>query len=108
MASLSGGASGDSAPIEASAEYAEQVMVIGSRAFLLLGEIWTETTFDPSSMETVKVQFLSDDYFALLAANPELAAAFALGEQVIAFANGVAFEVTAGEQPALDPVHFAS
>ena len=100
---MSGGASGDSAVEAPSAEYADQVMVIGSRAFLLVDGIWTETTFDPSTMETIKVQFLSDDYFALLAAKPELTGPFGLGEQVIAFADGVAFEVTADEQPPLDP-----
>ncbi|MEZ4496754.1 MAG: VIT domain-containing protein [Thermomicrobiales bacterium] len=103
QASMSGGASGDSAVEAPSAEYADQVMVIGSRAFLLVDGIWTETTFDPSTMETIKVQFLSDDYFALLTAKPELAGPFGLGEQVIAFADGVAFEVTADEQPPLDP-----
>jgi Ca-activated chloride channel family protein len=103
QASMSGGASGDAAPAAPSDEYAGQVVVIGSRAFLMIEGVWIETTFDPSTMETVKVQFLSDDYFALLAANPELAAPFALGERVIAFADGVAFEVTAEEQPPLDP-----
>jgi Ca-activated chloride channel family protein len=105
QASMAGGSSGDAAPAAPSDEYAEQVVVIGSRAFLLIDGIWTETTFDPSAMETVKVQFLSDDYFALLAANPELVAPFALGDLVIAFAGGVAFEVTAEEQPALDPAY---
>ena len=70
--------------------------MVGSRAFVNQDGVWIETTFDPSTMTTVKVQFGSDDYFALLAAHPELAEAFALGEQVIAFANGTAFEVTAG------------
>jgi hypothetical protein len=43
----------------------------------------------------------------LLAAHPELAEAFALGEQVIAFANGTAFEVTADAQPPIDPALLA-
>lgn len=107
QAALSGGASGDAAPAAPAAEYADRVVVIGSRAFLLVDGVWIETTFDPSAMETVKVQFLSDDYFALLAAQPDLAAPFALGERVIAFAGGVAFEVTSDEQPPLDPAHLA-
>jgi len=107
QAQLAGGNSGEAAPVASSAEYADQVVVIGSRAFLKVDEVWIETTFDPAAMETVKVQFLSDDYFALLAVHPELAAPFALGDRVIAFANGVAFEVTPEEQPALDPAHLA-
>jgi len=106
-AQLAGGAGGDAAPAPSSAEYADQVIVIGSRAFLLVDGVWTETTFDPSTMSTVKVQFLSDDYFALLAAHPDLAEPFALGERVIAFSNGVAFEATAEEQPLLDPSYLA-
>ena len=81
--------------------------VVGSRAFVNQDGVWIETTFDPSTMTTVKVQFGSDDYFALLAAHPELAEAFALGEQVIAFANGTAFEVTADAQPPIDPALLA-
>ena len=44
-------------------------------------------------METTTVEFLSDEYFALLASNPDLAEAFALGDRVIAFSDGVAYEV---------------
>ena len=50
-------------------------------------------------MKTTPVQFASEDYFALIAARPELGAAFALGERVIVVQNGVAYEVTAGEAP---------
>jgi hypothetical protein len=53
-------------------------------------------------MTTTKVQFASDDYFALLDRYPDLAEAFALGDRVIAFSHGVAFEVTPEEQPPLD------
>jgi Ca-activated chloride channel family protein len=67
---------------------------IGSRAFVLQDGVWIETTFDPSTMETQKVKFLSDDYFALLESNPDLAEAFALGDRVIAFSNGTFYEVT--------------
>lgn len=105
---LAGGSDGNYAAAAPAEEYADQVVVVGSRAFLNLDGIWTETTFDPSSMTTVKVQYLSDDYFALIAAHPELAAAFALGEQVIAISEGTAFQVTVEEQPALDPALLAA
>jgi hypothetical protein len=51
----------------------------------------------------LKVSFLSDDYFALASARPELAAAFALGQRVIALADGVAYEVVGREEPS-DPI----
>jgi hypothetical protein len=50
-------------------------------------------------MQTTPIEFLSPDYFALVAAHPELADAFALGEQVIALSNGVAYKVVPTETP---------
>jgi Ca-activated chloride channel family protein len=75
------------------ADVANTVRIIGARTFVLVGDTWTDTAFDPQSMQTVKVAFLSDDYFALSEGNPELAAAFALGLKVIALSGGVAYEV---------------
>lgn len=104
---LGGGASGDSAPIVA-AETTGQMVIVGSRAFLRQNERWIETTFDPSTMTAIRVQFGSDDYFALLRAHPELADAFALGVEVIAMtADGTAIQVTRDPQPPLDPALLA-
>ncbi|MDQ3693881.1 MAG: VWA domain-containing protein [Chloroflexota bacterium] len=72
---------------------ADVVRTVGARAFVLQDDVWIETTFDPSTMETTKVAFLSDEYFDLLSTNPDLADAFALGDQVIAISDGVAYEV---------------
>ena len=74
------------------AEVASRVRVVGSRTFVLSEGIWLDTAFDPDEMQTIKVAFLSQDYFAL-AANSELGAAFALGPRVIALSRGVAYEV---------------
>lgn len=76
--------------------------IVGSRTFVQQNGIWTDTTFDPTSMETVRVQFASDDYFVLLDRYPDLADAFALGETVIVVSHGMAFEVTPEEQPDID------
>jgi hypothetical protein len=46
-------------------------------------------------METEKVVFLSDEYFALLDENPELGPYFALGDRVIVVLDGIAYEVVA-------------
>ena len=72
-----------------------ELRAIGDRAFLFKHGVWTETTFDADTMETVKVEFGSEEYFQLLAEHPDLAVAFALGERVIAISDGVAYEVTA-------------
>jgi hypothetical protein len=46
-------------------------------------------------MSTIKVAFLSPDYFTLAQSNPDLADALALGERVIVMVNGTAYEVVA-------------
>jgi Ca-activated chloride channel family protein len=71
----------------------EVVQNVGAQSFVYVDGVWTDTRFDPDTMSTKKVAFLSDDYFDLITARPELAGAFALGEQVIAFADGTAYEV---------------
>lgn len=68
--------------------------VVGARTFILRDEVWIETTFDPSSMTPTRVPFASEAYFRLLEERPDLAAAFALGDRVIAVSGGTAYEVT--------------
>ena len=85
-------------------ESASQTMrIVGSRVFIYANGAWVDTAFDPDRMQTVEVAFLSDDYFELAAARPELAAAFALGSQVIALADGVAYEVVE-QGAAVEPI----
>lgn len=69
------------------------VKVVGSRTFTLVDGVWIDTAFDPDRDKTVKVPFLSEDYFALANARSELAGALALGPRVIVFADGVVYEV---------------
>jgi Ca-activated chloride channel family protein len=89
------------------AEAANVVRSVGSRTFVYSSDIWTDTAFDPQTMQTVKVSFLSNDYFSLVAARPQLGDAFALGSQVIAISDGVAYEVVpAGQMTA--PVQIPS
>jgi Ca-activated chloride channel family protein len=95
-------AGGDSAPAAPAEEYADAVKLVGSRSFVNQEGVWIETTFDPSTMETIKVQFGSDDYFKLLDLRPDLAEAFAIGDRVIALSQGVAFEVTTDPAPPID------
>jgi Ca-activated chloride channel family protein len=78
------------------------VRVVGNRTFLLQNGVWIETTFDPSTTTTTKLQFAGDDYFKLLDLYPDLAAAFSLGNHVIALSHGHAFEVTPDPQPPID------
>jgi hypothetical protein len=59
--------------------------------------VWTDTRYDPD-LPTTKVAFLSEDYFALAAVHPDLAAALALGERVIVVWEGVAYEVVGADE----------
>jgi Ca-activated chloride channel family protein len=70
------------------------IRTVGERTFIQLNGVWTDTTFEPDTMTTVEVPFLSDAYFDLLDERPELAGYFALGERVIVVLDDVAYEVT--------------
>lgn len=69
------------------------IQTVDDKTFILQGEIWTDTTFEPDTMETETVIFLSDAYFDLIDANPVLGEYFAVGEQVIVVVDGTAYEV---------------
>ncbi len=70
------------------------IQTVGGKTFILQGTVWTDTTFEPDTMTTEKVAFLSDAYFDLLTAHPELTEYFALGDAVVVVLDGVAYEVT--------------
>ncbi len=71
-----------------------QVRILGAHTFVFQDGAWIDTAFDPDQMQTVKVAFLSEQYFTLVKDHPDLAAAFALGQRVIALSGGTAYEVT--------------
>ncbi|OGN90184.1 MAG: hypothetical protein A2Y88_09420 [Chloroflexi bacterium RBG_13_48_10] len=81
-------------------EASSTVRVVGARTYVLSEGKWIDTAFDPDTTQTMKIDFLSQDYFNLVAAHPELADAFALGERVIALSKGIAYEVLASDAPA--------
>lgn len=88
-----GALAGAEAPAALTAESANLVRIVGARTFVFSEDKWIDTAFDPQTEKTVKVVYLSDDYFSLANSRPDLAAAFALGDAVIAFSDGVAYEV---------------
>jgi hypothetical protein len=94
-----GSLAGAGVPEAPPAEAADLVRIIGSRTFVFTNGTWVDTAFDPETMRTVKVSFLSEDYFALVKSRPELAAAFALGERVIALSDGKSYEVVSTGTP---------
>jgi len=81
------------APVSGGSAAVQTVQVIGPRTFVLSSDTWIDTAYDPQTMQPVKVAFLSAEYFKLAESGPGLAAAFALGDQVIVLANGKAYQV---------------
>lgn len=69
------------------------VRLVGDATFVLQGQKWLDTRFDAEKMKPIQIKFLSDQYFKLLEANPEVASAFSLGSQVIVVIRGQAFEI---------------
>ena len=97
------------APLAPAQEAAEKVRIVGSRTYVLSDSVWVDTAFDPEQMQTQKVAFLSDEYFILAESRPDLASGFALGQQVIALSDGVAYEVvesTENSEPIVLPATF--
>jgi hypothetical protein len=79
----------------------EEIKYAREKVFVLRNGIWTDTTFD-SSMETAKVGFGSDDYFALMAGHPEWGYYFSVGQEVIVVLDGVAYQVSEGDFQPID------
>lgn len=83
--------------VDAYLDSTNPIKTVKDKTFILLDEVWTDTTFDPDSMMTEKVEFLSDAYFDLLDQIPALGDYFAVGERVIVVVDGTAYEVTSAE-----------
>jgi hypothetical protein len=73
---------------------------LGGKTFIYTQSAWTDTLYDPKTMTTVDVPFLSADYFTLAESRADLAAALALGDQVIVVADGKVYRVTAADPDA--------
>ncbi|MFQ5856040.1 MAG: VIT domain-containing protein [Anaerolineae bacterium] len=83
-------------PVEAPAGEGRALQVIrtiGAKTFVLRGEVWTDTAFDPTQLTTTKIDFGSERYFELLAEHPEWGPYFAAGRRVIVTLDGKAYEI---------------
>lgn len=83
-----------------SQEYTD-VKATWSRMFVLRDGIWLDSAYDPD-VETIKVGFLSDEYFQLVNYRADVAAALALGDHIILLVNGTAYEITPDETTSSD------
>jgi Ca-activated chloride channel family protein len=86
-------------PLAPPAASADVVRLAGPNTFRLVDDVWTDTRFDPETMVTVRVPFLSADYFALADAIPEVGQALSLGPRVIIIAGATAYEIVGEDEP---------
>jgi Ca-activated chloride channel homolog len=68
------------------------VLNVRDRTFVNNNGIWNDTLFTPG-MTLNRIVFLSDEYFALLAENPEIAEFLAVGDHLVLVVDGVAYEI---------------
>ena len=68
------------------------VATAGGRTLRLTDGVWIDTTFDPT-METRRVLFGSEDYFALATSGPGVSDVLATGTRVVVVVDGVAYEI---------------
>lgn len=75
------------------ADLGTMIRTAGMRTFLLQEGIWVDTTYDAARMKTQDIIFLSEAYFQLLEARPDLAPALALGDRVIVVVGDTAYQI---------------
>ncbi|HLM01775.1 MAG TPA: VIT and VWA domain-containing protein [Pyrinomonadaceae bacterium] len=81
----------DNEIISFSTDYSQQV---GTKNFYNVNNVWQDAEFDERQRNSeVKIQFASEEYFALLAREKDLAQFFALGEEVVVVWKGKVYRV---------------
>jgi Ca-activated chloride channel family protein len=71
----------------------------GDKTFSLKESFWTENGLSASDLKSAKdVTFLSDEYFALIKKNPEIAKYLSVGPQVIVKCKGITYKILAPHQ----------
>lgn len=70
------------------------VRKVGEKTFYLREGVWTDAEFKPEAkLPETALDFGSDEYFALLKREPQLARFFSLGERVVVVFNGRVYRV---------------
>jgi len=86
------------APSAAPVTESAQMQTVADKSFILRNGVWTDTRYQEGT-PTVDVGFGSEDYFNLVAARPDWAKYFALGDKVIVVLDGTAYRVAEGSFP---------
>ncbi|MCE9581573.1 MAG: VWA domain-containing protein, partial [Planctomycetes bacterium] len=70
----------------------DSVTTVGNRTFYMVDGVWMDQKFKMGG-ETLKVEYLSDEYFKLLAAKPEVGKYLALGDSLILIMDGQTYQI---------------
>lgn len=73
------------------------IQIAGDRTFVMRDGKWIDTTYDADTMETIEIEFLSENYFNLLDQDERVAEFYAMGESVIFVLDGQAYEIVPAE-----------
>lgn len=69
------------------------VKYIGNKTFYLQRETWADSEYK-KGQKTIKIKYLSQQYFALLKPNPELGKYLAVGDNLIVVIKGKAYQIS--------------
>ncbi len=69
------------------------VKIVADKTFVNRGGKWTDTAYDESKMSPIRIKFGSEEYFSLLAANPQWGRYLALDKFMIVVLDGQAYEI---------------
>lgn len=88
---------------QTAAPAAQQIRQVGAKTFVLQGDLWLDTTFDPSRMQAEAIAFGSERYFQLLARYADIGRYLALGARLVVVLDGQAYAVENVGQAAAPP-----
>jgi hypothetical protein len=70
----------------------EMIKAVGAKTFYLSEGVWYDAKYK-KSMDEVKVKYLSEEYFELLAKHPEVAKYFAIDSKIVVVLGGKAYRI---------------
>jgi Ca-activated chloride channel family protein len=88
-----GGPTDKTEPNKGTGRANEPIKQVNDRTFVLRNGTWIDTLYTSDQMKVTPVIFLSDEYFKLLDAHPEIKDYLAIGDHVIVVVGDIAYEV---------------
>ncbi|MBU0756413.1 MAG: hypothetical protein KJ645_14820, partial [Planctomycetes bacterium] len=90
---ISGRTEGGSTTFQQAIDPEKTFKQVHDKTFVLVDGVWYDSRYQ-EGMDTRKVPFLSEDYFALIQTSPQLAQYLSVGDRVVVLHQGEAIEIT--------------